>query len=112
MTDFDHTAIDELLHSRVRLAIVAFLAGAQTADFSAVREAIKTTDGNASVHLRKLEDAGYIAVRKRFVARKPQTLYTLTESGRRALLDYVAHLESLLPLGRVADRPAAEGGRR
>jgi len=112
MTDFDHAAIDELLHSRVRLAIVAFLAGAQTADFSAVREAIKTTDGNASVHLRKLEDAGYVAVRKRFVARKPQTLYTLTESGRRALLDYVAHLESLLPLGRVADRPAAEGGRR
>jgi DNA-binding PadR family transcriptional regulator len=77
-----------------------------------VREAIKTTDGNASVHLRKLEDAGYIAVRKRFIARKPQTLYTLTESGRKALLDYVAHLESLLPLGRVADRPAAEGGRR
>jgi DNA-binding MarR family transcriptional regulator len=112
MTDFDHAAIDEVLHSRVRLAIVAFLAGAQTADFSAVREAIKTTDGNASAHLRKLEDAGYIAVRKRFIARKPQTLYTLTESGRKALLDYVAHLESLLPLGRVADRPAAEGGRR
>ncbi len=57
MTDFDHAAIDELLHSRVRLAIVAFLAGAATADFTAVRQAIKTTDGNASVHLRKLEDA-------------------------------------------------------
>jgi DNA-binding transcriptional ArsR family regulator len=101
MTDFDHRAIDELLHSRVRLAIVAFLAGAQTADFSAVREAINTTDGNASVHLRKLEDAGYIAVQKRFVARKPQTRYALTDSGRQALLDYVAHLESLLPAGCV-----------
>jgi len=97
MTDFDHVAIDEILHSRVRLAIVAFLAGAKTADFRAVRDATKTTDGNASIHLRKLEDAGYVAVQKRFVARKPQTLYRLTERGRAALLDYVAHLETLLP---------------
>jgi DNA-binding MarR family transcriptional regulator len=97
MTDFDHAAIDEILHSRVRLAIVAFLAGAEVTDFSAVRDAIKTTDGNASIHLRKLEDAGYIAVRKHFVARRPQTLYSLTQHGRRALLDYIAHLETLLP---------------
>jgi len=96
MTDFDHAAIDELLHSRVRLAVVAFLAGAGTAEFAAVRAAIKTTDGNASVHLRKLEDAGYIAVEKRFVARKPQTLYRLTPTGRQALSRYVAHLETLL----------------
>jgi DNA-binding transcriptional ArsR family regulator len=112
MTDFDHTAIDELLHSRVRLAIVAFLAGAQTADFSAVREATKTTDGNASVHLRKLEDAGYIAAKKRFVARKPQTLYVLTENGRKALLDYVAHLESLLPRSNTFDRHPTNGRQR
>src|SRR5437870_4316315 len=97
MTDFDHAAIDEVLHSRVRLAIVAFLAGARTADFSAVRAATKTTDGNASIHLRKLEDAGYVAVEKRFVARRPQTLYSLTERGRQASLAYVAHLENLLP---------------
>jgi DNA-binding transcriptional ArsR family regulator len=109
MTDFDHTAIDELLHSRVRLAIIAFLAGAETADFSAVRKAINTTDGNASVHLRKLEDAGYIAVQKRFVARKPQTRYALTETGRKALLDYVAHLESLLPADRVPERQQGDG---
>jgi DNA-binding transcriptional ArsR family regulator len=112
MTDFDHTAIDELLHNRVRLAIVAFLAGAESADFSAVRAATKTTDGNASVHLRKLEDAGYVAVRKRFVARKPRSLYALTESGRKALLDYVAHLESLLPPGRVPDRQPTKGRSR
>ena len=99
MTDFDHTAIDELLHSRVRLAIVAFLAGAGTADFAAVRDATRTTDGNASVHLRKLEDSGYITVEKRFVARKPQSLYRLTSTGRRALSAYVAHLESLLKAG-------------
>ena len=97
MTDFDHTAIDELLQSRARLAIVAFLAGADEAEFVAVRDATKMTDGNASVHLRKLEDAGYVAVRKRFVARKPQSLYALTERGRKALLRYVAHLESLIP---------------
>jgi DNA-binding transcriptional ArsR family regulator len=100
MTDYDHAAIDELLHSRVRLAIVAFLAGAGSAEFAAVRAAIKTTDGNASVHLRKLEDAGYITVEKRFVARKPQTLYGLTATGRAALRGYVAHLETLLANGR------------
>ena len=97
MTDYDHNAIDELLHSRARLAIVAFLAGANEADFVAIREATKMTDGNASVHLRKLEDAGYVTVRKHFVARKPQSLYALTQEGRKALLSYVAHLESLVP---------------
>jgi len=100
MTDYDHAAIDEVLHSRVRLAIVAFLAGAGSADFAAVRNATKTTDGNASVHLRKLEDCGYVAVEKRFVRRKPQTRYTLTEAGRQALSRYVAHLESLLATGK------------
>jgi DNA-binding transcriptional ArsR family regulator len=100
VTDYDHAAIDEVLHSRVRLAIVAFLAGAAVAEFAAVRGAIKTTDGNASVHLRKLEDAGYIAVEKRFVARKPQTLYRLTPAGRQALRLYVAHLENLLAGGK------------
>ena len=98
MTDYDHNAIDELLHSRARLAIVAFLAGASEADFVAIREATKMTDGNASVHLRKLEDAGYVTVRKHFVARKPQSLYALTDAGRKALLAYVAHLESLVPV--------------
>ena len=97
MTDYDHNAIDELLHSRARLAIVAFLAGANEADFTAIRDATKMTDGNASVHLRKLEDAGYVTVRKHFVARKPQSLYALTDTGRKALLSYVAHLESLVP---------------
>lgn len=97
MTDFDHSAIDELLSSRVRLAMVAFLAGAGEADFAAIRDATKTTDGNAGVHLRKLEDAGYVTISKRFVARRPQSLYRLTDQGREALLTYVAHLEALLP---------------
>ena len=102
MIDFDHNAIDEVLQSRVRIAIVAFLASAGAVDFSVVRDAIKTTDGNASVHLRKLEDAGYVSVEKRFVNRKPQTRYALTERGRKALLDHVAHLERLLRPGKSA----------
>jgi DNA-binding transcriptional ArsR family regulator len=105
MSDFDHTAIDELLHSRARLAIVAFLAGADEADFVAIRNATKMTDGNASVHLRKLEDGGYVSLRKQFVARKPQSLYALTERGREALLAYVAHLESLVPFDKKGKRP-------
>lgn len=108
MTDYDHAAIDEILHSRVRLAIIAFLAGSKTADFTAVRDATKTTDGNAGIHLRKLEDAGYVAMTKRFAGRKPQTLYALTERGRKALLDYVAHLETLLPAPRGGAPPAKE----
>jgi DNA-binding transcriptional ArsR family regulator len=102
MTDFDHNALDEVLQSRVRIAIVAFLASAGAVDFAVVRDAIKTTDGNASVHLRKLEDAGYVAVEKRFVNRKPQTQYALTERGRKALLDHVARLENLLRQGKSA----------
>ncbi|HEY7664798.1 MAG TPA: transcriptional regulator [Xanthobacteraceae bacterium] len=102
MTDFDHNAIDEVLQSRVRLAIVAFLASAGQVEFSEIRDAIKTTDGNASVHLRKLEDAAYVSVDKRFVRRKPQTRYALTDRGRRALLDHVAHLEWLLRFGKAA----------
>jgi len=102
MIDFDHNTIDEVLQSRVRIAIVAFLASAGEVDFTDIRDAIRTTDGNASVHLRKLEDAGYVTVDRRFVQRKPQSRYALTERGRKALLDHVAHLERLLRPGRSA----------
>jgi DNA-binding transcriptional ArsR family regulator len=102
MIDFDHNAIDEVLQSRVRIAIVAFLASAGEVDFSDIRDAIRTTDGNASVHLRKLEDAGYVVVDKRFVERRPQSRYALTDRGRKALLDHVAHLERLSRPGRSA----------
>jgi DNA-binding transcriptional ArsR family regulator len=112
MTDYDHAAIDEILHSRVRLAIIAFLAGAKTAEFSAVRDATRTTDGNASIHLRKLEGAGYVAMTKRFVGRRPQTVYSLTARGRKALLDYVAHLETLLPPKVGSDPAEPEKGQK
>ena len=96
MTDFDHTAIDELLQSRARLAIVAFLAGADEADFSAVRDATKTTDGNASVHLRKLEDAGYVTTVKSGSGVNARTSVSLSPVGRKALSTYTAVLRQLL----------------
>ena len=71
-------------------------ASAGEVDFAGIRDAIKSSDGNTSVHLRKLEEAGYVSVDKRFVQRKPQTRYALTDRGRTALLDHVAHLEMLL----------------
>jgi DNA-binding transcriptional ArsR family regulator len=111
MSDYDHAAIDEILHSRVRLAIVAFLAGAGTAEFTAIRDATRTTDGNAGLHLRKLEVAGYLAMTKQFVGRKPQTSYRLTDHGRAALLAYVAHLESLLPPSAGGQSPGQEQNR-
>jgi DNA-binding MarR family transcriptional regulator len=99
MTDFDYQTLDDVVHSRVRLAIMAFLATVERAEFGVVRDVVKATDGNLSVHLRKLEDAGYVAVTKRFVARKPQSLYVLTEAGRTALLAHIERLEALLGLG-------------
>ena len=96
MTDFDHNAIDEVLHSRVRIAIVAFLASAGNVDFAGIRDAIKTSDGNTSVHLRKLEEAGYVATRKNGGGVTARTSVDLTDSGRKALENYTAVLRQLL----------------
>ena len=93
--------LDRLIHERIRLGIVSALATNDSLSFNDLKRVLKTTDGNLSVHARKLEEAGYIAAEKRFVARKPQTLYSLTAAGRQALRGYVAHLETLLAKGRV-----------
>ena len=74
MSGFDIGRIDDVIHGRMRLGIVAYLASAEVADFNELRNVLNATQGNLSVHLRKLEDAGYIAIEKRFVGRKPQTL--------------------------------------
>ncbi|MBY0422529.1 MAG: transcriptional regulator [Parvularculaceae bacterium] len=95
---FDYAAIDDVIHGRVRLAIMAYLSGASAADFNELKAKVGGTDGNLSVHLRKLEEAGYIRIDKRFVGRKPQTLCTLTETGRAAWLAYIARIESMLGL--------------
>lgn len=98
MTEFDHTQLDDLIHSRLRLAVMAVLASVERADFAFLRDQVNATDGNLGAHLRKLEDAGYLSAHKRFVDRKPVTDYRLTAQGRAAFDAYVAHLASLTGL--------------
>lgn len=98
MTGFDHTQLDDLIHSRLRLAVMAVLASVDRADFTFLRDQVNATDGNLGAHLRKLEDAGYVSADKRFVDRKPVTDYRLTAQGRAAFDAYVAHLASLTGL--------------
>ncbi len=89
-------ADEDLLHHRLRLGLVSALAGTDALTFVELRALLATTDGNLSVHARKLEDAGYIACSKSFAERRPRTEYRLTPTGRRALERYVAHLEALI----------------
>jgi DNA-binding MarR family transcriptional regulator len=95
VTGFDVNALDDVIHSRVRLGIMAYLVGANAAEFGALRTHLATTDGNLSVHLRKLEEAGYVAIEKRFRDRKPLTSVTLTPAGRAA---FVAYLDAIAKL--------------
>jgi DNA-binding PadR family transcriptional regulator len=76
--------------------VLSILSGADVAEFTYLRERLQTTDGNLSVHLSKLEKAGYVSVQKQFVKRTPVTHYRITERGRKALLHYVQDLKSLL----------------
>ena len=93
---FDIEAIDEVIHGRVRLGIMAFLAGADSAEFSTLKARLQLTDGNLSVHLRKLEDAGYVEILKTFVGRKPQTQARITKAGRAAFARYLAAMSALV----------------
>lgn len=91
-SEFDYRNINEIFHSRIRLAIVATLASCQTADFNFLKSNVNTTDGNLSVHLKKLEDNQYLRVKKKFIDNKPRTFYTLTSRGRK---DFQAYIDSL-----------------
>ncbi len=93
---FDYQKIDDVIHGRVRLALMAYLSTAGTADFTELKKKLEVTDGNLSVHIRKLEDAGYVRVKKRFQGRRPQTLCALTDKGREAWLAYIKNLQGLL----------------
>ncbi len=92
--------LDRLIHERVRLGIVSALAGSDRLSFNDLKSALETTDGNLSVHARKLEDAGYVACDKGFVGRVPKTEYRLTDAGRRALERYLRHMEALIAAAR------------
>jgi DNA-binding transcriptional ArsR family regulator len=89
-------ALDRLIHERVRLAIVSALAVHDALTFSELKALLGTSDGNVSVHARKLEDAGYVTCTKGFDGRIPRTEYRLAEPGRRALEAYLAHMEALI----------------
>ena len=88
--------LDPVIHGKVRLAIMSLLAGADEADFTYLRDQIDTTDGNLSVHLSKLEKAGYITGEKHFVQKKPRSSYAMTETGRQAFVLYVRSVKALL----------------
>jgi DNA-binding MarR family transcriptional regulator len=92
--------LDGLIHERMRLGIVSALAANESLTFSELKELLKTTDGNVSVHARKLEDADYISCVKSFEGRMPKTEYRLTDKGRRALEKYLNHMEALIRAAR------------
>ena len=88
--------LDQLVHERVRLGIVSALAVNESLSFAELKALLQASDGNLSVHARKLEDAGYIACTKGFEGRVPRTDYRLTADGRRALERYLDHMEALI----------------
>jgi len=88
--------LDRLIHERVRLGIVSALAANEPLSFADLKRLLEATDGNLSVHARKLEEAGYIACAKRFEGRVPRTEFRLTRTGRDALTRYLSHLDALV----------------
>lgn len=93
---FDYNEIDDIIHARIRLAIMTILLARGKTDFATLKQQIKTTDGNLSMHLRKLEDAEYISLKKSFVERKPITIYWISEKGKIAYANYLKTIESLI----------------
>ncbi|HOL71642.1 MAG TPA: transcriptional regulator [Bryobacteraceae bacterium] len=89
-------ALDRLIHERMRLGIVSALAANESLTFNDLKKLLKTSDGNVSVHARKLEEAGYVTCSKSFEGRLPKTEYRLTEAGRQALKRYLDHMEALI----------------
>ena len=88
--------LNPVIHGKLRLAVLSLLSGVEAAEFTWLRNKTGSTDGNLGAQLLKLEEAGYVSVKKKFVQRKPQTLYRMTESGREALTEYVRALKQLL----------------
>jgi DNA-binding HxlR family transcriptional regulator len=96
VTETNPVGFDQLIHGRVRLGIVSALAVEESLSFNELKERLETSDGNLSVHARRLEEAGYLEVTKSFDRRIPRTDYRLTEAGRRALKRYLDHMEALI----------------
>ncbi len=92
----DPTQLDRLIHERIRLGIVSALAVNDSLTFSELKKILNTTDGNLSVHARKLEEAEYILCKKTFEGRTPKTEYRLSKAGRKALERYLNHMEAII----------------
>ncbi|HMO82050.1 MAG TPA: transcriptional regulator [Pyrinomonadaceae bacterium] len=90
------TDLDKVIHERMRLGIISALAANEKLSFSDLKSLLETSDGNLSVHARKLEDAGYVTVKKSFSERVPLTEYKITSAGRKALERYLDHMEALI----------------
>jgi DNA-binding HxlR family transcriptional regulator len=95
-TPGDVAGIDRLIHEKTRLGIVSALAVNPSLSFNEMKSILQTTDGNLSVHARKLEEAGYLSCRKSHEGKMPRTEYSLTAAGRRALDKYLGHMEALI----------------
>lgn len=93
---FDISGLDDVIHGRVRLGIVAYLASAEVADFTELKDVLEVTQGNLSIHLRKLEEASYVEIDKSFVGRKPLTRVRLTATGRAAFSNYLKAMGQLV----------------
>lgn len=93
---FDHSQIDDVIHGRLRLGVMAYLSSVSPAVFGELRDKVGATDGNLSTHLKKLEEAGYVRQEKRFVGKKPQTRVFLTETGRKAWLAWIDQMRGLI----------------
>ena len=96
MDGFDIDDIDEVIHGRVRLGVMAFLSSAGSAEFNALKARLQVTDGNLATHLRKLEETGYVTVEKAFAGRKPVTRLHLTDTGRSAFVRYLDAIGKLV----------------
>ena len=95
--DFDINRIDDVIHGRLRLGVMAYLSGAGHAEFNELKAKLQASDGNISVQLRKLEEAGYVEIEKTYAGRKPLTRLTITDQGRAAFVTYLDAIEKLLP---------------
>ena len=93
---YDHSQIDDVIHGRLRLGIMAYLSTASPAIFGELKEKTGASDGNLSTHLKKVEDAGYVTQEKRSVGKRPQTRIFLTDAGRHAWLAWIAQMQSLI----------------
>lgn len=93
---FDYNELDDIIHARIRLAIMTILLTRGKTDFATLKKQTKTSDGNLSTHLRKLEQANYISFKKSFIERKPITIYWLSDKGKKAYAKYIETLERLV----------------